>query len=245
MKKILIVLAILCLTQCKKDKPKHGLDVIESLSISNHNLLADGYTSDTATAVINNNTFASKRYIIFKITGSLASADSTKTIVAPASYINGQLIARTIFKAPLKPGMLYVSASPIVDSFDARNFTLNDSFYVNASVPTSIKLSPSAFGIKTNYGNEIVITGVLRNMFNKPASLSDSVKFVDTLENGIAAKGNFRQITNPSDSISEVSVGYSIYSGNIGDRIIIKAFVLDSFGVRRPFYDSTILTITQ
>jgi len=242
--KLLLVLVIFLLIQCKKTTIPVS-SVIDNLTISNYNLLADGYSSDTATVALNNDAYSSKRYVVFKITGALASKDTTKINVVPATYLNGQLNAQIIFKAPLKPGMIYISASPLLDTFDQRNFTLNDSLRVNASIPSSIKLNPSGFGIQTSFGSEVMITGVLKNIFNNPVSLGNSVMFVDSLKNGNSAMGEFRQVVNPSDSMSKVSVGYSIFSGNVGDKITIKAFVLDSSGMRLPFSDSTTLTVTK
>lgn len=244
MKRITIhfLVLILTLAGCKKIEIDNS-EVIESMKISPLEIDADGTSLIDIFVTINKNAEAAKRKLVVESSSGVFPGNNLKNITIEAVYEGGELIARTKLRAPSGPGKVYISARPeIRNAFS--DFILKDSITANPSVPASITVSASSFGVQTAYVGEVLITGHLRNGNGKNVSTGYKVQFSDFYVSGGAVGGRFRAIQNASDDNSRVSAYYSPGPVAPGTNIYVWVTVLNATGNPTGIANAVILTVT-
>jgi hypothetical protein len=231
-----VVLFLVLLLSCYKTSVLTS-DIFNSFLLSSHRIYADGTTQDTIYVVLNKDADPTKRNILFKASGGKFINGKDSTISVPAQIYNGQLAAKAILIAPLQPQKVKITVQTDQSNIFI-DYSLKDSIEVDSSLPVSIGLIPSSFGLKANFGSEVKITGILKNASGNYVSLNTKVKFTDTLiSTGMSGVGSFRATQDMSDSISTVSTNYSIPNLPVGSTIKITATVVGT-----SISDSIIIT---
>lgn len=239
---ILIWIMALLLTACVKNKVDTD-KVITGLTLSSHSIPADGATKITLTVKLNYEAEPGKRGVIFKVSSGNFANGANNTITVQADYDKDALTAKAVYIAPLSGKKIYFSIMP--DIVDKEKYTLYDSITVTPSVPFSIRINPSSFGLKSNFVSEDTVKAAIRNADGGLVSSNTTVVFEDVLSNHNPANGQFRSVSASSDASASVSAIYSIGTVPVGTIIYLKSTVLDGSGNKTNIKDSVKITITQ
>lgn len=231
---------LLLLFSCTKQKIITA-DVVSSLKMSPSTVPADGTSLISVTVFINKDADADKRKLVFETSAGMFS-NNTRTITLEALLENGQLVARTTIKAPSSPGIVVVTVQPEIRS-SYNDFIVKDSVTATPSLPASIKVEASTFGVRTDYLGEAQITGTLKNANNNNVSTGVKILYEDYFPGGAPVNGRFRALQVVSDENSKVSTAYSPGHLTPGQNIYVRYTVLDSAGNRTPIKDSVLLTV--
>ncbi|WP_156102184.1 hypothetical protein [Muricauda sp. MAR_2010_75] len=122
--------------------------------------------------------------------------------------------------------------------FNINEFKEEFTIMSNPSTPSKIELSASAFSVQSEFGDEINLTGTVRNSGNKMVSQGVGVLLEDILEDGQPVNGRFRNAALNTNSNSQISAIYTV--GNIlsYQDIYIVATVLDENKNKTEIIDS-------
>ncbi len=241
MRKLIYILSLAGLIACKKQHISTD-EVLHTLQLSPNPVDADGSSPINVSIRVNSSADVARRKVILETSAGTFSSTSTKTTTVEALYENGELIARATIKAPISPGFVVVTAKPELRN-PYNDFLVKDSVQAIISTPSSISLTPSAFGVQTAYVNEVLITGTLKNLKNRNVSSNTKVIFTDVYANGTPVGGRFRQVQNSSDENSKVSAYYSPGLVTPGTSFYIRATVLDAAGNPTSITDAVLLTV--
>ena len=171
------LLAVITLTNCKREVPVDK--VLKNLTFSKPEISADGQSTVSVSVEVSNKSSDDRRTVIFSVSSGVFTASGNNKYTAKAEYESGILIAKATLRVSTKPGYLVVSVKPEFDS-PIKEFVVTDSIPAIKSVPFSIKLGASAFGIASNHLNEVFITGKLLNASGKFVSEGYNVLFEDS-----------------------------------------------------------------
>lgn len=240
MKKLFLIICLGLLYSCNKEVQVNNL--LSDFVLSKKQVLADGQTTVTVSVKLSDNSSADRRSVIFSSSSGIFTVSGTKKQTVKAEFENGLIIAKATFRVSMDPGTIKITVQPEFDS-PLAEFVLTDSIIVAPSVPSSIKIEPSSFGIGSNFINEVYLSGFLENSSNRYVSKGNKVLFEDVLLSGTPANGRFRNVLNFSNDTSKVSAIYSATILPIGTNIKIRATVLDNAGNLTSIKDSVLLTI--
>lgn len=215
-------------------------DLVNNLTFSAKQVLADGTSLVTITAVINSDADPATRTVLFTTSSGSFVGGTDSTISKGATFENEKLIARVQLKAPLTPGSIVVKAKMVLPN-EKRDFTVSDSIQAQPSLPSSLILSASAFAVKINFGGEVTLQGQLLNASGNPVSLGTNVSFDDRYENGAPVNGRFRAKQASSNSTSTVSAIYSPGAVAANQKIWIYCYVTTPPGVPTTVKDSVLI----
>lgn len=224
MRKFLIIPLFILLISCGDDAEID--DVFQNLQVSPSEALADSKSTVNVSVEINEKSSSDRRKIIFKTSsGSFASSGSSSATVE-AKYENGILMAKAVLKAGTKAGEVKISVEPEFDS-SVKEFVDSRSINLLPSIPSSLKLEPSSYGLASNFLSEVKIIGYLKNSKGNFVSEGYTVSFSDFLQDGTPAEGMFRDVHLKTVDSSKVSCIYSAKQYPIGTKIKIVATVSD------------------
>jgi hypothetical protein len=241
-KNFLLFLSLVLIAGCKPEKVTID-NVIKTLTISNKTPLADGSTIVYVSVHLDSIADLDKRSVIFETNaGQFLTANDT-VITQAATFLNKSLIATVKLKMPITVSTIHISAKPAAIS-PQQDYILASTFTASESVPSTLQLTPSALGIKSNFGSEIQLTGVLKNSFNNNVSTGHKCLFEDYLPDGSPMHGSFRALKDTTDATSSVSVYYSIGTAT-PTSFYIKCTYIDASGKLTDVKDSCMITITQ
>ncbi len=243
MRKIIIIAIYLILFSSCKKVPSID-EVLTDLKISQSEVLADGQSTVSISVVLSDKSSTDRRSVIFTTSSGIFTSSGSNKYTSKAEFENGILLAKATLRSSTEPGTIKVSVKPEFDS-PLNEYILTASIIAKPSVPVSIKLEPSSFGIASNFLNEVQITGILKNSDGKFVSKGNNVLFENLLLSGISANGHFRNLQPTTSDSSKVGGYYSANLYPIGTKIKIKCTVLDSNGQRTIISDSLLLTINQ
>jgi hypothetical protein len=244
MKKSFLLILIVSLFACRKVSVDIN-EVIFGLTLSQHTLTADGTSTVNVSVQLPVNADLTKRTVKFKTTSGTWKGGADSMLTVKATFINGQLIANAVYIAGATAKKAYITVQPDQPDASNNNFVLKDSIAVSASQPASIQLTPSGFGINSNYQSEVTFTGLLKNAAGNGVSTGTVVSFTDYLSGGAPANGLYRKSMLTSDATSSVSTIYSVGAYPIGTAIFVKATILDALGQPTPMQDIVKLTINK
>ena len=194
-------------------------DVFKDFDVSTDQIPADGQSTAELVAVLTSDASADRRKVIFKTTsGSFGATGNSITITAV--YENGKLVARATLTASTRPGQVSVSVQPEFDS-SVGEFVLSKNIAFTNSVPVSLELETSSYGIGSNFTNSILLTGILRNAEGKNVSENYEVIFEDLTMSNSAAPGQFIEQHLLTQDSSKVSARYQAGSHVLGEQIKI------------------------
>lgn len=234
-------MAVTGLLSCRKVSIETG-DVISTMSLSPVTVDADGSSLVDVSVRLNSNSDPSRRKIVLETTAGLFTNVNLKTVTTEALFESGELVARVKLRAPMSPGYMVVTAKPEIRNA-YNDFIVKDSVQAKLSIPATISLSASAFGVQGGFLGEIQLTGLLRNGNGKNVSAGARVIFKDVFPGGGAVGGRFRQLQAASDENSKVSVYYSPGFLVPGTNINIVVTVLDSSGNPTAIQDTITITV--
>lgn len=236
-----ILIILLCVLQnCSKDVSTD--QVLKNLQLSTHEVAADGQSTVSARVELPDKTSSDRRTVIFSTSSGVFTSSGTNKLTARADFTDGVLKASATLIAPTQPGTIVISVKPEFDSQQSE-FMLSDSVIASSSVPVSLDLEPSAFGIAANHLNEVFITGKLKNASGKFVSNGYRVLFEDLIA-FTPANGQFRNLQAITADSSMVSTYYSAFAHPIGTQIKIRGTLLHPNG-QKTLADSIFLTINQ
>lgn len=243
MRSIILITIVtgLLLSACKKISINND-QVIESFQVPDE-ILADGTSQVELVIKINKSADAAKRKLVVETSAGLFTPVNLKTTTIEALFEAGELVARVKLKAPTSAGKIYVSVKPEIRNA-YNDFIIRDSLTAIASIPSSIFVSASAFGVQTAFVGEVQITGTLKNGNGGNVSSGYKVQFADFFMNGAPAGGRFRAIQNSSDDNSKVSAFYSPGLVAPGTSLYVMVTLLDAAGNPTGTSNSVILTVT-
>ena len=219
--------------------------VLTGLKLTTYQMDADGTATDTVTVQLNANADATRRNVRFSASpyGKWIGGDST--ISVKAVFQNNLLIARAVFLVSNTPGNIQIQARPDLPDVSNNNYTQSANLVTKTSNVSVIKLTPSGFGINSNYLSEVTLTGTLTNAKGFMAVAGTNVVFEDTLAGGGPAGGSFRTLVTASNASSQVSAIYSVGTYPIGTKVTIRVTVLDATGAKTTISDNIQLTINK
>jgi hypothetical protein len=241
MKKILFIFAVSLVIACKKQTVSTE-EVIHSLDLSPAAIDADGSSLVNVSVRINKDAELSKRKVVFETSAGTFTTNNTKTVTIDALYEGGELFAKAVIKGPISPGTIEVTARP-ENRNPYNDFIIKKSVDAVPSLPASVTVASSAFGVQTGYVSEVLITGTLRNQKNKNVSTGVKVRFDDIYQNGTPVGGRFRQIQSSSDENSKVSAYYSPGLLAPGTDLLVRVTVLDAAGNPTPMNSAVVITV--
>jgi hypothetical protein len=235
---LLLLVLTSCLWECNKANDNSLNNVIFNMQVDPKTSFADGTSIVNVSCELNADATGDRTGVLFKLnTGQFVSNKDT-TLVQPAQYVNGHLIARAAILMPLTAANIIVTAQPNLPNVSNNSYIQKDTIILNKSVPATIKLSGSAPAISANYKSEITITGLLANSTGGKVSTGAKVVFEDFLPGGIPANGTFRMVNINSDMNSQVSGIYSIGNVTLGTKISIVCTVLNDLGQKTSVGDT-------
>lgn len=241
MKKFFSITIIILFCGCKPENVTIS-QVISNLKISNKTPLADGTTIVYLSAQLNNYTDADKRSIIFETSKGQFVPSNDTLHTQPAVFQNGNLVATIALQVPMTFGEFYVSAKPSVITPN-QNFILNDSINALESVPASLKLTPSALAVETEFGSEIQLTALLKNSNNGNVSKGSKVMFQDYFPNGQPVNGEFRATRASTDATSTATTNYSVGNVSPYNTFYIKCTYINQAGQLTSITDACLITV--
>lgn len=240
--KYIIILIVFCLVQsCSKDVKVDR--VLKKLQLSTRDIFADGQSTISISVELPDETSTDRRTVIFLTTAGTFTSSGTNKLATGAEFENGILIAKATIKAPLEPGNMVISVKPGFDS-ELADYVLSDSITTKPSVPVSLDLEPSSFGIAANHLSEVFIRGNLRNASGRFVSRGYRV-ILEDLVSFTPANGQFRGLQPVTSDSSMISTYYSAFAYPIGTQIKIRGTLLDANAQKTAITDSIYITINQ
>lgn len=196
------------------------VDLVLSKKLSQTVVVADGKSATELELVLNRKADTDLSAVELELSkGTFESTGNDTYTFKPSRTKDGEIKAKANIISPLTPGkvLLYITVQGFKDSLE---------FEATRSISNSIDLQASSFSVQANFGNEIEITGTLRNLSGDKVSLGMEVVIKEFLENGSQFSGFRRKESLKSDKNSAVSIIYT--PGNIepNQTITLKAFVL-------------------
>jgi len=234
------LLAVITLTNCKKIPVDQ---VFKNLKFSKSEIFADGQSTVSISVELSDKSSDDRRNIVFSASSGVFTANGKDTYSSKAEFENGILVAKATLRVSTKPGTIVVSVKPEFNS-PVNGFILSDSIPAKTSVPFSIKLETSSFGIASNHLTEVFITGNLKNASGKFVSEGYNVLFEDVVLS-VPANGQFRNLQTTTTDSALVSGYYSAFAHPIGTQIKIRGTLLDENGHKTAIADSVLLTVNQ
>lgn len=225
MRKFLIVSFLTLLISCGEDAEID--DVFQNLQVNPSEIAADGKSTVSVSVEINQKSSSDRRKIIFKTSSGSFTSSGTSSATVEAKYENGILMAKAVLKAGTKAGEVTVSVEPEFDS-SVKEFVESRSINFISSLPLSLELEPSSYGLAANFLGETKITGYLKNSTGNFVSEGYKVSFSDFLPDGSPAGGMIREAHLTTTDSSKVSFIYSAKDYPIGTKIKIIGKVSDS-----------------
>lgn len=243
MKKLLTFLAVMLFASCGKKIDTN--DVLESLSLSTTTVNADGSSTVEITAVLNSAASADKRNVVITATGGDLVGGTSGKLIVPATFVNGQLVGKSNWKAPMSKGEITITAKAEAQSPNG-DYQLMEKITALHVDPASISLETSSFGIGANFTTTDTLIGIL-SAYNKKVSTGARVSFEDFLMTVpvTSANGRFRFEQLSSDANSQVKGLYSADNHPIGTHIYIECAVLNPDGTKTTKRDTVIITVNQ
>lgn len=242
MRKTILFIGVISLLSCSKVHIANE-EVISSLSLSPASVDADGSSLVDVSVKLNKDADASKRKVVLESSAGVFTTGNLKTITVEALYEAGELVARTKLRAPISPGYIVVTAKPELRNA-YNDFILKDSIRALPSLPASVSLSSSSFGVPGGFLGEAQLIGLLKNGNGKNVSSGTKVIFKDVYPGGGPVGGRFRLLQAGSDENSKVSVYYSPGFLAPGTNINLVVTVLDSAGNPTAISDTVTITVT-
>jgi hypothetical protein len=238
-KKILIILLFVA---CGCQKDLQTTEIVSELTVTPGNIDADGTSTITVSARINDKAANDKRNVVFTKTSGTWVGAKGDTLIMPAVYGDKQIVAKAILIAPSKPGLITVTAfsQALTISGDYAQTKIIQANKVEAA---SIILEPSALGVGSNATSEVTLTGKITGSSGVNASQGVTVVLEDYLSSGLPAGGHFRAEQLKSNSGSQISAVYSAGNLPIGTNIIIVGTIVDEHGKKTTMSSSTTLTV--
>jgi len=236
---LFFTIIVLLIFSCKKDI--NISDSLTNFKLSLREILADGQSTVSLSVELDEKSSIDRRNVVFTTSGGLFAASGTNKYTAKAEYDNGILIAKATLKSSTQPGVVKITVKPEFDS-PIQEFILTDSLIASPSIPASIKLEPSSFGLGANFVNEILLTATLKNSNGRFVSKGYNVLFEDFVLNSLA-NGRFRALSGSTSDSSKVTGFYSASNYPIATQIKIKGTLLDSNGLRTSITDSILINI--
>jgi hypothetical protein len=235
------LLISLCLS-CKKDLPNS--EVFGALTFSGEQFVADGSTTVLITVTLHKYASLERRNVVFKTNSGIFTINGLQTTTSKAEFEAGMLTAKATLRVSVIPAIVTVSAKPEFIS-QAQDFKIERTFVTTPSMPVSLKLETSNFGLKGNYSSEAFLSGTLMNEAGNFVSKGFKVSFEDELAGGVPAGGRYRKLQDQTTDSSRVSSFYSSTAYPIGTDIKIRCTLLNSQGLKTKVLDSIILTINK
>ena len=239
LKHLLVVISVLI--ACNKNLEVG--DILTNLTTDKEVVNADGQSIVEVSVEINQNSSEDRRVVIFTASSGVFSDSELNTYSSKAEFIDGKLIAKAMLKAPISPGQITITCQPEFDS-PIKEYELSKKIEAIPSLPNSINLEASAFGLKSQFGNEVFLHAILKNSEGKHVSKNTMVLFEDLTSN-TNANGRYREMQNATDENGKVSTYYSSNAYPVGTDIMIRVTVLDPSGIKTNLTDSILLTINQ
>lgn len=237
MRKFLIIPFLALLISCG-DEAEIG-DIFQNLQINPSEVAADGKSTLNVSVEINQKSSSDRRKIIFKTSSGTFTSSGSSSATVEAKYENGILTAKAVLKAGTKAGEVKISVEPEFDS-PIKEFVESRSINLLPSIPSSLELEPSSYGLASNFLGETKISGYLKNSSGNFVSEGYSVTFSDFLLDGTPAGGLFRDVHLKTADSSKVSCIYSTKAYPVGTKIKIIGTVADS-----NISNNLILTINE
>ncbi|MBU1819980.1 MAG: hypothetical protein KKG00_00520 [Bacteroidetes bacterium] len=241
--KTFLIIATLFIIICGCEDVKDS-DVFDDFLLTSKEVPADGQSTIQVSVNIKEVASSDRRNFIFSTTSGSFTGSGTSKFTAKAEYEAGILKAKAILKAPIAPGLFTVTVQPEFDS-PIREFVLSQTVTATPSVPASIDLETSGFGIISNFASEILLTGLLKNASGKNVSKGTEVLFEDKLLDGSPAGGRFRNQQRITLDSSKVSTKYSAAAYPVGTTIVIHCTMLDANRQKTAIKDEKLITINQ
>jgi hypothetical protein len=238
---IFLTTIILVIASCKKDVKIS--DALNNFKLSEREILADGHSTVSVSVELSDKSSTDRRNVVFSTSSGVFTSSGNNKYTAKAEYENGILVAKSTLKSPTQPGVIKITVQPEFDS-PVKEFFLTDSIVAKQSIPASIKLEPSSFGIAANFVNEIFLTATLKNSNGKFVSKRYNVLFEDFVLNSLAI-GRFRALSGATTDSSKVTGFYSSSNYPLTTQIKLKGTILDANGLRTSISDSIIISINQ
>jgi len=244
MKKFLLLLIILTCAACSEEADTN--DIFSNFVVSPSTISADGESIVDVSVELTDKASTDRRNIVFSTTSGKFTSTNLDKCTIKAEYEAGVLIARTTLKVSTKPGAIEISVQPEFDS-PVKEFSITQIVHAVASVPKTISLESSSFGVASNHLNEVLLTGNLKNIEGKPVSSGYKVGFTNfVLPSGTdGSAGQFRDTNDTTAAASEVTSYFSANALPIGTSVKIVATLLNLDGSPTEISDSIVLTINQ
>jgi hypothetical protein len=240
----LLIVGIIFLS-CKKEKKINATDIFEDFKFSTKIVDADGQSTVSVSVKVSEDASADRLNVMFSSTEGMFTTSGTSKQTVKAAYVNGELIASATWKSSFSPGIASISVQPEFDS-PLREFELSESVEMQISAPASINIEPSAFGISSNFLNEVQLVARLKNSKGKNVSSGYKVRFKDfILSNGQPANGRLRAVKDVTSDSSKVSCYYAANTFPVGTNLQLVSVLLDSAENETSLADTTLITINQ
>jgi hypothetical protein len=225
------------LFSCKKD----GVDakeMIPALWLSENTVDADGSTTITITAKVIPDSDPSRRTVVFKTSSGDFVGGKDGTFSKKAELDGDSLVAQAQIKAPSKAGTVFISVKIDLPN-EVKEYWVRDSLIAINSPGDSIKLTASSFGVMINFGSDVTITGTIFNKTKKhTASSGILVRLTDYYDGGGVVNGRFGEKQLTSNGNSQISTNYSPGFVSVGEKIWIRATIMNSDNSSTSFKDS-------
>lgn len=233
---------LLVLLACGKDTPQSR--VLTNLVVKPSEIDADGSSSVTISVMMDRRASADRRDVVFTASGGTLAGGADGKLTVKADYVDGQLVAKAILKAPMSPGTVMVTAAPVT-TVPGGSYLLKDSVKALQVLPKYIALQSTSMGIGSNYTFPDTITVSFSSEKNKKVSTGAKVDFEAWLAGGRPAGGRFVMLNESSDGNSQVKAAYGAPLLPLGTDIFLVAVLLDSNGGRTGTRDTVIVTVNQ
>jgi len=237
-KLIVLIITLLFFESCVKDEPEPNVeDIIVSFESSNDQILADGTTTITITAVLNKDGDEQFRNVNFTCSRGQFQSNGEREITKAAEVDpEDRVVATVTLVAPTTPGEIEVTAEVDLKDLKGR-FIRTIAINSATSEPETLTLTANAISVKNNFNGEINLTGTLRNTAGNKVSNGVNVSLTTLDQNNNPITGCpdnpdncFRQASLTSGSASTISAVYT--PGNIaaGQFIKVVGNVVDDTG---------------
>jgi hypothetical protein len=234
-------LLVLLSVNCRKSSLSTG-EVLKNYTISAHSIPADGGSTIQLSVEMDNNTDADKRNVLFSASTGSYVGGKDSSISVKALFVDGKLIAKASFVAPIRPGRIYFSIQPDLNT--PTNLRITDSVDALVSVAAGVRITMSSFGVLYGFLSEDTIVARLSNTSGGNVSAGARVVFEDVFTNGSSVGGRFRATAASSNAFSQTSTFYSPgFAAAPGSTIFLKVTVLDSQGQKTGIRDSVPITV--
>ncbi|HTB31051.1 MAG TPA: hypothetical protein VK808_03445 [Bacteroidia bacterium] len=231
---IFSLLLLTILEACKKTviNPQDEIKI----SVSAPSVRADSISTIKVSASIPYNTTPDKQNITFNTSAGNFLSGTNGSITVKAvdnTSVPGKLTAYAYYTSTLGKGSVWLTAT-------IAGFQYTDSAKVQLTpvLPVKLKLTPSAFTVKINFGGEVSLMGQLFSDSGNVVSRGAQVKFVDINSQNIPMGGSFRAVQNSSDVKGQVNTVYSPGITTDTTFVYLKSIYLDNNGNETNIRDS-------